>query len=343
MTQFIRKLFIGTVFIGISQFAIGASFDCSLSTLNATEQFICKNPEISELDSRMATIYTENYKKLSPTNRVAYLNGQRDWLKYWPQSCKRSYNPEQDASIFLACAKREYENRLELLPVRKLNNQWLVFNVARYSVTKADPTSVPDWVKTVDHSLVYPKIETQNLSATELQNANQLNQWIGSVIKKLGLKNRISLNEDSMDSFLNVSIDDVSSDIFRVQTRYYFYAFGAHGNSVFNNLHYLLSKNRELKETDIFQGAWKGGTSQKIYTNLKTEYAEMVLVDSAKPVAESIGRVQSWKLKKDGMVFEFNPYELTAYAAGAPEVKIDWNDFSSYLTDYAKSQIKEMY
>ena len=43
------------------------------------------------------------------------------------------------------------------------------------------------------------------------------------------------------------------------------------------------------------------------------------------------------------MVFEFNPYELTAYAAGAPEVKIDWSDFSSYLTDYAKSQIKEMY
>ena len=343
MTRFICKLYIGAIFIGIAQYAIGASFDCSLSILNTTEQFICKNPEISDLDTRMAAVYTENFKKLSPTNRVAYLNGQRDWLKYWPQSCQRTYNPEQDASIFMACAKREYENRLELLPVRKLNNRWLVFNVARYSVTKADPASVPDWVKTVDHSLIYPKIETQNLSATELQNANQLNLWIGSVVKKLGLKNRISLNEDSMDSFLDLTINDVSPDIFRLQTRYYFNGFGAHGNSVLNNFHYSLSMNRELKETDIFQGAWKGDTSQKIYRNLKKEFAEMVLVDSSTPVAQSIARVQSWKLKKEGMLLEFNPYELTAYAAGAPEVKIDWDDFSSYLTDYAKSQIKEMY
>ena len=343
MRKFLSNFFIATSVVLLSNSVFGASFDCGLPSLNATEQFICKNPVISDLDERMAIIYAENYKKLSPTNRVAYLNGQRDWLKYWPQSCKRSYSSEQEASIYFECVKREYEQRMEILPVRKLNNQWLVFNVARYSVTKADPASVPDWVKAVNHSLIYPKIETANLGPADLQKANQTNAWIASVIKKLGLKNRITLNENSMDSFLDIEMEDVSPDITRLKTRYYFYGFGAHGNSIFNAFHFLYSKGRELREDDMLQGDWKGVTAVQILKKLKAEFAEMVLVNSSKDVAQSISKTQSWRFQKDSFIFFFNPYELTAYAAGAPEVSIPWSSLTNYLTEYAKTQLQEMY
>jgi uncharacterized protein len=334
-------LFISIAYLPIH--VLGASFDCGLTTLNNTEQFICKEPEVSKLDEKMALVYAENFKKLSPANRVSYLNGQRDWLKYWPQACKRSYNQEQDTKINKECAVREYEDRLKLLPVKELKNQWVVFNVARYSAIKADKAFLPDWVNTVHHSLVYPKIETMNLSASELAQAQQINDWISAAVKKLGLKNRISLNEKDMDSFLDIDIEAISPDLTGLKTRYYFNGFGAHGNYAFSNFHYSFSKQRELRENDILQGPWKKTTAEKIFEKLKAEYKEMVLVDSAKDVEQSIARTQSWQFNKKELTFVFNPYELTAYAAGAPEISMDWQELSTFLTDYVKAQIPQMY
>ena len=65
MRKFLSNFFIATSVVLLSNSVFGASFDCGLPSLNATEQFICKNPVISDLDERMAIIYAENYKKLS--------------------------------------------------------------------------------------------------------------------------------------------------------------------------------------------------------------------------------------------------------------------------------------
>jgi hypothetical protein len=80
-----------------------------------------------------------------------------------------------------------------------------------------------------------------------------------------------------------------------------------------------------------------------VYQKIKIQEPEMVLVDSPKQVIGSISRVQTWDMSKEGFGFQFSPYELTAYAAGAPQVIVEWEKMQPYLTDYAKSQLPLMY
>jgi uncharacterized protein len=323
--------------------AFGASFDCSIPTLSKIESWICQQPKVSELDEDIAKIYTENYKKLSPVNRVGYLNSQYEWLKYWPQACMREENVTLESAGVAECAQRLYEQRIALLPVRPLKNQWLVFKLAKYNMVKADKKSVPDNIKMLDHFLVYPKIETANLSSQNMQLANQVNTWVTSVIQKMGLKNRMSLNEKDMDSFLEMELEQVSPDILRLRARYYFYGFGAHGNSLFNQYHFILSQGRELREEDLLKGPWQVEIAQDVYDKIQIKAPEMVLVDSPKNVEPSIKRLQNWDFNKEGFRFQFSPYELTAYAAGAVQVSIDWTKMDAYLTDYAKTQLPLLY
>ena len=321
----------------------GASFDCNSKTLTAIDQFICRNANISALDERMAKVYTENYKKLSASNRVSYLNSQREWLKYWPQACLRRKEDKMDSPQFLECAETMYDKRLEILAISQTKKQWPVFNVAKYSVLKADQSQVPDWVKNVDHSLIYPQIEIAELSANDAVIATKINAWIVATSKKLGLKNRISLNENYMDSYLDMALEEVSPDILRLRTRYHFNGFGAHGNSIFNHEHFILSQARELRESDLLIGMWQNKIAEEVYQKIKIQEPEMVLVESPKQVVGSISRVQTWDMSKEGFGFQFSPYELTAYAAGAPQVIVEWEKMTPYLTDYAKSQLPLMY
>jgi len=327
----------------ISPAAWGASFDCNSKSLTEIDYFICRNANISALDERMAKVYAENYKKLSPYNRVSYLNSQRDWLKYWPQACLKRKEDKIDSEQFLECAEMMYDKRLDILAISQTKNQWLVFNIAKYSVVKADKSQVPDWVKMVDHSLIYPQIEIAELQTSDAVIANKINIWIVSNSKKLGLKNRISLNENFMDSFLDMALEEVSPDILRLRTLYYFDRFGAHGNSVTSHEHFILSQSRELREGDLLKGLWQNVVAEDVYQKILIQEPGMVLVDSPKQVLESVSRIQTWDMSKEGFGFQFSPYELTAYAAGSPQVIVEWEKLQPYLTDYAKSQLPLMY
>jgi uncharacterized protein len=323
--------------------SIGASFDCAATSLSTVDQWICQNPKISALDERMAIHYQENYKKLSPYNRVTYLNSQREWLRYWPQACGRTEDADMQTQEYLSCAENSYEERIETLRVFITKKQWPVFNVAQYHVTTADKKVVPDWVNKVEHQLTYPKIDAAFLPVKDQQLANQVNLWIRSVIKTLGGKNRTSLNENHMDTSLDIQLEEVSPDLIRLKTIYYFNGFGAHGNSVFNNYHYIISKGRELKPPDLLQGNWQELVAKDVYRQLHLQAPGMVLIDSAQDVKSSIERVQTWMFDREGLRFIFSPYELTAYAAGAPQISVDWELIKPYLTDYTKTQLPLLY
>ena len=339
------RCFFFSIIVSICIFheSIGASFDCAATSLSTVDQWICQNPKISALDERMAVLYQENYKKLSPYNRVTYLNSQREWLRYWPQACGRNEDADMHTQEYLNCAENSYEERIEALTVFTTKKQWPVFYVAQYNVTTADKKMVPDWVKKVEHRLTYPKIDIALIPVKDQQLANQVNLWIRSVIKTLGVKNSTSLNENHMDTSLDIQLEEVGPDLIRLKTIYYFNGFGAHGNSFFNNYHYIVSKGRELKPADLLQGNWQELVAKDVYRQLHLQVPDMVLIDSAQDVKNSIERVQTWMFDREGLRFIFSPYELTAYAAGAPQISVDWELMKPYLTDYTKAQLPLLY
>jgi hypothetical protein len=43
-----------------------------------------------------------------------------------------------------------------------------------------------------------------------------------------------------------------------------------------------------------------------------------------------------WDFSEEGLVIQFNIYEVTAYAMGAPTLTIPWNDLSAITTNRAE-------
>ena len=316
----------------------GASFDCGdRQVTRDIDRFICRDATTSALDTQMGKLYQENYRLLSPSNRVTYLNSQRQWLNYWPQACLRGVEGiNYQSADFAQCAKYEYERRIEELPIRIIRKNWKVFSVARYGITTADTQAVPQWIKKTQHQLIYPQIELDELSADDRILAQLINQWIVQKYKKIGGSQKTALNEKDMDTSLWLKLEDSGSDLLSLEAIYYFNGFGAHGNSVLSHAHWSISKGRELKTSDILQGSWQSFVANQAYLGLLQSVPDMILINSPKEVIPSIVRIDHWNFYQDGLELSFSPYEVAAYAAGTPSVLIPWAKLSSYLTDEAK-------
>ena len=334
------------LFWGLMSLAIhsqGASFDCGDRQVKTDlDQFICRDATISALDTQMGKLYQESYRLLSPSNRSIYLNSQRQWLNYWPQACLRTYDVKQSnyqSEEFAQCAKYEYERRIDELPIRVIRKNWNVFSVARYSNTKADTQAVPEWVKKVQHQLIYPQIELEGLSADDRIQAQLINQWMINQYKKVGGSQKTALNEKDMDTFLWLKLEDSGAELMSLKSIFYFNGFGAHGNSVLSHAHWSISHGRELMTLDILQGSWQNLVAKEVYQGLLQSVPDMILVNSPKEVISAIQRIDHWSFYQEGLEFSFSPYEVAAYAAGTPSVLIPWTKLRPYLTNDAKSMI----
>jgi uncharacterized protein YecT (DUF1311 family) len=322
-----------------------ASFDCnSADVVRDIDRFICNDPEISALDEKMGMLYQENYRKLSPTSRVAYLNSQRSWLNYWPGACLRESDEKDTLESAKAnnCVKQEYERRIEQLSVLTNHQSWQIYKVSKSALTKAKKGDVRDGVRFTQHQLNYPQIEGQHLSEKDQREIKKINGWITQSIRQVGLKNRVNFNEDYMDSFLFSSLDDPAPDVQTLKTILYTYGFGAHGNTVLANYHYMISENRNLVAEDFFEGNWKNMIAEQSFAQLKAKLQSNFFVQTVSDLSQSTQRTSNWRFYREGLQISFNQYEVGPYSEGSPEVLIPWVKLQNYLTPYGKSQIALM-
>ncbi|MFM1783406.1 MAG: hypothetical protein RIS14_1159 [Pseudomonadota bacterium] len=91
-----------------------ASFDCAKAK-RPEEKLICASPEVSRLDSSMASSYRALLQRLSPEAQNDVRRSQREWLAFWPISCREEgefLNPKsKDAQN---CAAARYKDRIAL-------------------------------------------------------------------------------------------------------------------------------------------------------------------------------------------------------------------------------------
>jgi len=97
------KVFFPAIWMFLAASAFAASFDCT-STANSVEKFVCNNPTISSLDSRLGTIYVNDMSKASDEQRERLVREQRHWLKFSRNSCRDE-----------TCFKHAYWSRLSEL------------------------------------------------------------------------------------------------------------------------------------------------------------------------------------------------------------------------------------
>jgi hypothetical protein len=110
----------------------------------------------------------------------------------------------------------------------------------------------------------------------------------------------------------------------------------AHPLSNDSTLTFWLDRGRILKSKDIFSDdtGWQTKLAPLINAKLHadTDIHDYILENEvAKGIQQLLDSRQEWSVMRDGIEFNFNHYQVTAYVAGEPSVFFSWSELAPYL------------
>jgi len=200
----------------------------------------------------------------------------------------------------------------------------------------------------------YPQITySANKQAITKINHNIINTLLAPYSEDKSFSNFDSMADDFLESFnefknefpdmhqswsiqRNISVENVNDSIFSVSNREYYYMGGAHPNSMTSFINFSMMTGEAIELSDLF----KPGYENELYKAGEKIFREK---QNLKP-EESLNETGYWfdndkfelndnfLIKKKGLLFLFNPYEVAAYVFGAIEVFIPYKDIKNLFS-----------
>lgn len=329
----IRCLAAILVLLGASALpAAAASFDCSKAA-TPFERAICDIPELSAADELLAKSFATATGGLTKESVVLMRADQRNWLDYAQATCTDDAKPLTSGSYDEAggaCLVTTFKARSKTLEQSRMLGGHRFFLKSVYAALP-DPNEAdnPDsYWKVASHELVLPLLDADDPLAEKF-NAYVMEQADTQTdILALAEGGDIGDVDASSDSGVNIAVKEVAGAnriTLSVETSWYGHG-AAHGNWGTSYLHYNVAENRGLIATDIFSGDdWAGTLTEAAWAQLQLEHADWLMIESAGDIAEIVVEPTRWDLSDDyGLVIQFQPYEVAAYAYGAPTITIPW-------------------
>lgn len=315
--------------------AEAASFDCAKAE-TALEIAICANPALSRNDEILAKAYATALGGLSEPARGAMQADQRAWLDYVPKSCSEDAAvPESFSEEQSACLASAFWSRIKTLEQSRMSGGWR-FYVRERSAVLDDPD--PDWWGGVaTKHFASPRID-DTVPAALAFNA-MMDETDKTLDTMFDAKGRLIDTEATSDTSIDVTVASVTAHRISLSIDSYWMGHGAaHGNYALNTLHYLIAENRQLEAEDVFAGeGWQDKLGELVLAELDRTIDGGIWEDARATVPQVAADPTRWSFSDTGLVIQFQPYEVTAYAAGAPTVTIPW----SALTDYVAEGYEE--
>ena len=153
-------------------------------------------------------------------------------------------------------------------------------------------------------------------------------------------ENGISLYDETTYG-IELANDDVISVMFTDSN----FQGGAHGSSITTTLNFDVKNKRILKLADLFEpnSNYLKTLSELSTADLKVKLKKDDMLDNemlgegTSPKEENF---KSWNLTKKGLLINFDPYQVAAYAAGPQEVTIPYAKLEKILRPEIKSLVK---
>jgi hypothetical protein len=78
---------------------------------------------------------------------------------------------------------------------------------------------------------------------------------------------------------------------------------------------------------DVFAGAdWQQQLLAGAWAQLQVEHGPWLQIEDPEDIAETVIDPSRWSFASDyGLVIQFQPYEVAAYAYGAPTITVPWS------------------
>ncbi len=323
--------------------AEAASFDCSKAQ-SSFEHAICDHPDLSKADETLAQAYATALGGLSKPAADQMKATQHAWLDYAGKACSDdaqpisgSYNDDQTA-----CLLSEFTDRMSALETSRMLGGYRFYTFERYLVEK-DDTAEPDaFNKVATKHYVNVRIDADDDVATAF---NAMTDQDRIDLDKNSSEQAPALFEKGSDQLATGDVTDdisiftdvktVTSYRITLETTNSWYGHGAaHPNYGVSYEHFLVNEKRPLKAEDIFQGDdWKDKLGQLVVDKVKADLGDEYFNDSEKDIPDWAADPSRWDFSEQGLVIQFNPYEVAAYAAGAVTVTIPWDQLTDMFTE----------
>lgn len=321
---------------------LAASFDCTKAS-TPFERAICGSEDLSRADERLAKTYATAIGGLSDSALAQMRSSQRDWLAYAQRACTRTAEAlssgdydERGAS----CLTDLFDSRSRVLETSRMMDGIRVFPIASFAALP-DPYEQdnPDsnW-PVAQHELSVVQIDDDAAYVTDF---NAYVRGQGDVIAA-GFGEQggpESMAEDaSSDSTNAITIAEFSGNRVSLRVDTYWYGHGAaHGNYTISYRHYLKDEGRALQARDLFAGkGWQKKLLELVMTAAETEHGEALWPDSLGDLTDVVIDPERWDLSDPyGLIIQFQPYEISSYAYGAPTARVSWDALAPILADSA--------
>ena len=318
--------------------AAAASFDCAKAG-TPFEQAICSSPDLSLQDEVLAQAYQTALGGLSADAASEVKSAQRAWLGYAERSC--SDDAEPIAGTYTddqkQCLAGIYRGRIGDLEASRMQGGYRFYPIDRYLVEQDTEATADDFNKVADKRFQTVKIDRDDELAVAFNAAIDTIMSQSENLFEPGTTT-IAAGDVTSDYDLSTKVSDVTNKRISLQTNEYWYGHGAaHGNYFITNRHFLVDDKRLLEASDIFEGdGWQDRLGKLALDAIKAKLGEDYFVNSDDDVMPIAIDPLRWDFSEEGLVIQFNVYEVTAYAMGAPTVTIPWGELSGITTERAE-------
>lgn len=315
--------------------AAAASFDCAKAE-TAVEKAICADADLSAADEAMAAAFSAARKALSKPASGVVLDNQRRWIDFASRACTDDGEPLASGAYDedgIACLTTLFTNRANALAAIGEKDGLALYSVDSFA-TAPDPDP-ESWSKIATSEISYVQIDDADAEA--------FNAFAGDIAAKSS--EWISGEEPGTTDFgLTVAVELATPTRISLSISDYSYYHGAaHGNYTITYAHYLRDDGRALAVDDVFaEGDWPAALKPLIVQRLRDDAEKATgdansIWDELDDLETIIADPARWDITEDGIAFQFQPYEVSAYAYGAPEALMTWDELAPWLTRGARA------
>lgn len=323
------------LFVGTGA-ASAASFDCAKAR-TPLEKLICASPELSRNDEVLAKAYATALGGLSEAAKQVVQQSQREWHDQVVPGCTNTKPVESFSEEQRACVTSEFYNRARALEESRMQNGWRFYMSEHFAVLEDPATDYSHGAATKAFSS--PRID----DGTDVARAfNALMEEkaaaFGDILAKDGT---LADSDETSDTDNRVKVEAVTAQRISLSINGYWFGHGAaHGNYSINYLHFLIEEKRPLVASDVFKGSgWEDKLGELVLAELERTIEGGIWDEARGGVPKTAADPANWNFSGEGLIVQFQPYEVTAYAYGAPTVTIGWDALGPLLADGAVDRL----
>ncbi|MFD2647463.1 DUF3298 domain-containing protein [Devosia albogilva] len=329
-------LFAGALWPSVGSSSVqAASFDCGAAA-TPFERAICDSEELSRADEVLAKAFNTALGGLTRAAETALRKDQRAWLDFAQRACTEDAELLESGSYDergVSCLMDLFNSRVRTLELsRMIDGHRFVFESAHAALPDPMEADDPD---------SYWKVATHKAAVVLLDGddplADAFNAFTRAAAEPHSEVYAGGELEESSDTSMTLAVKSTAGTnrISMTLETYWFGHGAAHGNYANAFVHYFVPEERAVEASDIFAGEdWEAVLVDAAWTALQEQHGEWLQVDSKEDIAEIVVDPARWDLD-DGysLLITFQPYEVSAYAYGAPEVRVPWQDLEAIAAE----------